>query len=425
MFAHRHHIRQRAVNLQALLQLRIEEIHQPHQCHRNWRIFRHLLRPADLPHGIFGEVFMPDNPFHAARRAILPISFLPINPGKHRIISHQRLVNRVLLIQKYVCIGVAIIPMGMGINDLQSITRICRRSGHGRDAARAEERRQEDRGRRGFQTVYASGLWRGEPIYCRMTKAQRDAIHLLWDSLADFPVSETDQALSHLMEGIARMIGAGNAYWLGYIRLDAGPGDPLKGLRPCANRYLYPAPIHDESYKAQMGKWKSNQINEGYVRAARDVGQFRSFRLRKEMRPGYFEEEFYQIFHASRGFHDQCIVFFPVNEDYESMFNFQRVGVKKDFTADEEALAAHALRGLKWFHRKVALSHGLLIAESPLSPAQRQVAQLLLTERSEKQISEEIGKTARMTHKYITEIFRKFGVNSRAGLMAVWLGKTP
>lgn len=256
-----------------------------------------------------------------------------------------------------------------------------------------------------------------------MTKAQQEAIHCLWDSLSEFPVSEMDRALSHLMEGIARMIGAGNAYWLGYIRLNADPGDPLKGLRPYANRYLHPAPIHDESYRAQMGKWNRKQVNEGYVRAARDVGRFRSFRLRAVMRPGYFEEEFYQTFHASRGFHDQCVVFFPVNEDYESMFNFQRVGVKKDFSADEEAIAAYALRGLKWFHRQVALSYGLLIAEAPLSPNQRLIVQLLLTERSEKQIADEIGKAVRTTHKHVTEIFRKFGVNSRAGLMAVWLGQ--
>jgi DNA-binding CsgD family transcriptional regulator len=258
-----------------------------------------------------------------------------------------------------------------------------------------------------------------------MTQAQQEAIHCLWDELADFPVAETDQALSHLMEGVARLIGAGNAYWLGYLRLNAEPGDPLKGLRPGANRYLYPAPIHDESARAQWGKWMNKQTNDGYIRAARDVGQFRSFRLRQEMRPEYFEEEFYQIFHASRGFHDQCVIFFPVNEDYESMFNFQRVGVKKDFSADEEAMAAYALRGLKWFHLRVALSHGLLIAEAPLSPMQRQITKLLLTERSEKQIAGEIGKSATMVHKHITDIFRKFGVNSRAGLMAVWLGQKP
>lgn len=45
-----------------------------------------------------------------------------------------------------------------------------------------------------------------------MKQAQQDAVHKLWDALADIPVSETDRAVCHLMEGIARMIGAGNAY---------------------------------------------------------------------------------------------------------------------------------------------------------------------------------------------------------------------
>ncbi|HVE15101.1 MAG TPA: LuxR C-terminal-related transcriptional regulator [Chthoniobacterales bacterium] len=257
-----------------------------------------------------------------------------------------------------------------------------------------------------------------------MTEAEREAIHSLWDRLADFPVSETDQAQLFLMEGIAGMIGAGNAYWLGAIRLDgATPQDPLKGFRPRANRYLHPAPIHDEAFRGQAARWNRNEANEGNARAVRDAGTFRSFRLREVMRPGWFDEEFYRTFHGSRGFHDQCFVIFPLHEDYESLFSFQRIGKERDFTANEEEVAAYALRGIKWFHRQLALSHGLLIAEAPLSPVQREVTRLLLTERSEKQIAAETRKSASMTHKYITEIFRKFGVNSRAGLMALWLGQ--
>lgn len=259
-----------------------------------------------------------------------------------------------------------------------------------------------------------------------MTEAQQEIIHQLWDQLADFPVAETDQAHVFLMAGIAKMIGAGNAFWLGSVRLDStSPSDPLKGYRPRANRYLHPAPIHNEAYLAQAARWKQSEPEEGHARAARDAGTFRSLRLRDVMRPAWFDEEFYQTFHASRGFHDQLFVSFPLHEDYESFFGFQRVGVKKDFTATEEALAAYALRGIKWFHQQLALSYGLLIAERPLSTIQRQVIPLLLTERNEKQIADEIGKSVRSTHKHITEIFRKYGVNSRAGLMAVWLGQKP
>ena len=262
-------------------------------------------------------------------------------------------------------------------------------------------------------------------LHFPVTAQQQEEIHRLWDELADIPMADSDRALGHLMARIAGMIGASNAYWLGYLRLPAVPGDPLKGLRPGAQRYLHPAPAHDESAQAQTGIWKRQQVNEGYERAARGVGEFRVFRLRAELRPGYFEEEFYQTYHASRGIHDQCVVFFPVNEDYESMFNFLRIGERRDFTAEEESIAAYALRGIKWFHRQLALSYGLLIAEAPLSAIQREVVKLLLTERSEKQITEEIGKSPAMTHKYVTEIFRRFGVNSRPGLMALWLGQKP
>ncbi len=116
-------------------------------------------------------------------------------------------------------------------------------------------------------------------------------------------------------------------------------------------------------------------------------------------------------------------MFFPVNANYKSMFNFHRVGEARDFTAAEEAIAAYALRGIKRFHRLLALSYGLVIAGAPLTETQRRVTQLLLTERCEKQIADEIGRSVGTTHQHITEVFRKFGVKSRAGLTAVWLGQ--
>lgn len=259
-----------------------------------------------------------------------------------------------------------------------------------------------------------------------MTEAQRSAIHDLWDALADFPVSETENALVYLLENISRLVHAGNACWLGAARInDRAPGDILKGFRPRANRYLYPSAVHDEAYRAQVARMYRGEHEASLNLAVRDAGQFRSFRLRQEFPASWFAGEYYQAYRASRGFHDELYVVFPIHADYESYFIFHRVGVRKNFTAADEALAAYTLRGLKWFHRQLALSHGLLLAGDPLTPTQRGVTQLLLTERSEKQIAAEIGKSPHTTHKYVTEIFRKFGVNSRAALMAVWLGQKP
>ncbi|MBE2181243.1 MAG: helix-turn-helix transcriptional regulator [Chthoniobacterales bacterium] len=259
-----------------------------------------------------------------------------------------------------------------------------------------------------------------------MTGAERDAVHILWDELSDFPVARTDDALVHLLKSICGLIDAGNAYWIGGLRMNpSSAGDPLCGWRPRANRYLYPAAIHEEAYRAQVAKWNRREVDISYTRALRDVGKFRSYRLRRELPASWFEGPYYKIYFASRGFHDSCFVTFPLHADCESYFAFHRVETGDNFTAAEEALAAYALRGVKWFHRQLVLSHGVQLAEGPLTAMQRRIAHLLLTERSEKEIAGEVRQSPHTTHKHITEIFRKFGVNSRAALTALWLGQKP
>lgn len=67
------------------------------------------------------------------------------------------------------------------------------------------------------------------------------------------------------------------------------------------------------------------------------------------------------------------------------------------------------------------LSHGLLMASSPLTPAEQKVLQLLLTKASEKHIAHQLGVATSTAHQHVVSIFRKFGVRSRAGLMSLWL----
>jgi DNA-binding CsgD family transcriptional regulator len=166
-----------------------------------------------------------------------------------------------------------------------------------------------------------------------------------------------------------------------------------------------------------------NEADAGTQLAVRGAGTFRSYRIRQVMPAAWFEEEYFKTYHGSRGFHDECYVTFPLHEDCESYFAFLRMGSRKNFTAREEAIAAYAVRGIKWFHRQLILSHGLTFAEGPLSAMQRRIVQLMLTDRSEKQIALKLGQSPHTTHKHVTEIFRKYGVNSRAALMAMWLGQ--
>lgn len=64
-----------------------------------------------------------------------------------------------------------------------------------------------------------------------------------------------------------------------------------------------------------------------------------------------------------------------------------------------------------------------MIATSPLTPTERKVLHLLLTEASEKGIANQLGLATSTTHQHVIAIFRKFGVRSRAGLMSLWLNR--
>ena len=81
------------------------------------------------------------------------------------------------------------------------------------------------------------------------------------------------------------------------------------------------------------------------------------------------------------------------------------------------------MRGLRWFHRQQLLSHGLLIANAPLTPAERRVLLALLDGQMEKQIAQRHDQSPNATHFHVKSIYGKFGVRNRSALAALWLGK--
>jgi DNA-binding CsgD family transcriptional regulator len=69
------------------------------------------------------------------------------------------------------------------------------------------------------------------------------------------------------------------------------------------------------------------------------------------------------------------------------------------------------------------LSHGLCLLESPLTPMERRVLHLLLSEKSEKEIAAALKQSIHTTHGHIKQIYRKYGAPGRAALMAIWLSR--
>lgn len=256
--------------------------------------------------------------------------------------------------------------------------------------------------------------------------AVRERIHTIWDTLADFDAAKVDEALAFLQASLCELIGAQNADWFGVARLCAAiPRDPAGGWRPPVIRALR----HNEKFLISLIKQTRNPecgiVNDVVFRMVGMTGRFHACRLSDVMSSECFGFPFYRSYYQDCSHHDAVYVAFPVNEDTESWFGLSRATEQRPFTVEERSMLAYALRGIKWFHRQLLLSHGLLVASTPLTPVERQVLQGLLTGFAEKEIAAAQGHSYHTTHEYIRSIFRKFGVNNRSALMALWLGCAP
>jgi DNA-binding CsgD family transcriptional regulator len=249
-------------------------------------------------------------------------------------------------------------------------------------------------------------------------------IHILWDTLADSNIAEIDVVNQNFMANLCAMVNAQNAIWFGAVCLgDTDSQDPIKGWRVPLFRYLHAVPQVDAVTREEVKRInKDDMVDATTIAHAAGAGRFRANRLCDLVPEAWFDSSFYKYQYLSVGNHDALYVAFPVNEDAESWFGFFREIGTQHFTEVDRDLMAYALRGIKWYHRQLMLSHGLLIASKPLTPAERRVLHLLLTKAPEKEIGRQLGLTSRSTHQYVVTLYRKFGVNSRSALMSLWLG---
>ena len=252
-----------------------------------------------------------------------------------------------------------------------------------------------------------------------------DRIHTLWDELADFDAAHADEALNHLMDRLCKLVDAQNSNWIGAVRMaDITPGDPAHGWRARTIRHLHPSRLLDEKTREQVKKLDLGSIDETTVRNISLAGKFRSNRLADLVPESWFDSDYYRLYYLGTNRKDAIWTGIPINEDAECYFGVFRDSAHPRFTPEERDLVAYALRGLKWFYSRQMLGRGLMVASSPLTAAEREVLGALLTGLSEKQVAAARRQSTHTTHEYVTSIYRKFGVNNRSALMALWLGKS-
>lgn len=249
-------------------------------------------------------------------------------------------------------------------------------------------------------------------------------IHRLWDELTDFGAARIEDAMLHALRELAALLGAQQAFWLGSVRLNRDAEDPARGWRPAGIRFLHPRQEHKHNYNEHKKRINQGRVDPSIAANVARAGEFRVNIKTEMVGPDWFESEFYKTFFEVYGLRDVIYVVMPLGEDIESWFCFERMDEKSvPFGAAERALLETAGRPLKWLHHQIALHHGLMLAETPLTPAERRLLVHLLGTGSEADIAAELGLAPGSVHVYATRLYRKFNAQGRTGLMALWLGR--
>jgi len=259
------------------------------------------------------------------------------------------------------------------------------------------------------------------------TRDFEEQVYELWDGLADLPLAETRRSIDLLFSRIAKWIGADNAFWVGTARVQSGrkaKQDILYGWRLRAAERWHPLPGEDAAFIRKILVLMEREPGMPTRKVISEAGRFRTYRMHDGFIDfkAYRKTAQYQMYFQQLGVTDRIYCVFPVNNDAESLFCFDRSKKRKRFTDEDVRIVEQTLRGIKWYHRQLLLNHGLLVGDSPLSPAHRRLLPHLLSGESEKKVAKIVGLSPATTHKYVTDIYRSFNVTSRAALIALWMG---
>jgi DNA-binding CsgD family transcriptional regulator len=271
------------------------------------------------------------------------------------------------------------------------------------------------------------------PAYCRDSNANNKMnnhtakIYGLWDELSDIPAGHGDAALGHMLSGLCSIFNAQNACWAVLVRLPTkAPGDVFNGWRPRFEYYLHQPPeIVDNALDKVRDAKLPPEIDLSYIIAAAGDDPFLIRHLFESLPPAWFDGEHYRRHYLDLGHADHLSARIAINEDVRVYALIYRDLITPRFTPELKQPFSLVMRGLKWFHRQQLLSHGLLIADAPLTPTERKVLLAILDGQMERHIADSIGHSQSTTHTHVKSIYRKFGVSSRPALTALWLGKLP
>lgn len=261
------------------------------------------------------------------------------------------------------------------------------------------------------------------PSVNSLRSADLRRVATLWRELADAPAAECDAALRHCLARLSVLVGACNATWVGASRSPAPvPRDPMLGWRVRDVMHLHHQERRLPAAREFVRRIDSGQRDPYAVAITLGAGRTRSH-LRRELVRDDVWRNCWMIREAlaEERIGDRLAGAHALTGGCESHFFLDRERAGRPFGKRERDVLHFFLLGSFAFQRELLLSRGMVGASATLTPRERDVLQLLLTDANEKEISRRLGIGYRTVHQHAASVYTKLAVRGRQGLAALWL----
>lgn len=242
--------------------------------------------------------------------------------------------------------------------------------------------------------------------------------------LGEISVADADLVVRHLLERTCELIGASDVLLSFGVHTPGLPADdPLHGWRGTPAVRFGPNAERDAAILDAWYHYAPNlALDQAIVTLARTTGRPRAF-LGGDLAPtSRLQGRHVRGLLGECGIRDRIVGGRPVTDGLELLFGAYRRNGSRCFTEDERDLVRAMLASISAVARRLALAGGMLDGERRLTPRERDVLRQLLRGLAEKEVAHELGLASRTLHHHVTALYRKLGVQSRAELMALFLG---
>jgi DNA-binding CsgD family transcriptional regulator len=245
------------------------------------------------------------------------------------------------------------------------------------------------------------------------------------------PVNRPDSQLELFFEGVKRLVAAHRAFFILATRRRVNSSrlrrrDPIGGWYPS---FYFSSDAEAERH-ALIAAFRKNRANYAHNPVTRAlVAQSGTHRAIIQSALGLAPGDSPSSESAAPsnevmealGSSDRIIAACALSENLECYIGADRAAGTENFSpCDRDALLEFAVGAAPIFARQ-AMSRGLLDHQQPLTPRERDTLLLLLQDATENEMAEILGVTTQTAHQYVSRVYRKLAVNSRAQLSDGWM----